>query len=131
MVTRACSQSGGALAERHHREGEEQQPGDEDVEGLGRREHEQQAADQPEGEGHRREQPDRQARHRPELVPIGPGARPRPRQQGDVRGGVGDIGGQAERDQRGQGRERAAARERIHRAAEHAGPGGEEDLRDD
>ncbi|KAI1692354.1 hypothetical protein DdX_21312 [Ditylenchus destructor] len=47
--------------------------------------------------------------HRPQLVAKAPGARRRAGQQRDVGGGVGDIGGQPQRDQRGQGREGSAA----------------------
>jgi hypothetical protein len=117
----------GARAEGHNDEGEEQQPRDQDIEGLGRREHEQQAADQPERKSDCREQPNRHSRHWPKLIAKGPGAHPGARQQCDIRRRIGHIGGQAERDQRRQGCEGAASSKRVHRAADYARSGGEKD----
>ena len=64
---------------------------------------------------------DRHAADRRQFVAKRPGAGRGAGQQRDVGGGVGGIGGKAERDQRGQCREGPAPGERVHRAAEHAG----------
>ncbi len=97
----AAQRVGGGLAEGDHQEGEQQQPGNDEIEHMARREREQRAAGKAAEKRDRdqRAQPD--AADRAKLMAEGPGACARAGKQRDIRRGIRSVGGKPERNQRG------------------------------